>query len=67
MPSTSIASLDGSRQDKFALLITEIGSSRNMATNKKMMSTLMINNMSHILVLIALNTLAFYIAKMLKN
>merc|ERR1719300_125547 len=56
MPSTSIASPDGSRQDKFALLTTEIGSSRNMATKKKIMSTLMITicHMSHNLVLIAL-------------
>merc|ERR1719342_1222062 len=60
MPSTSIASLDGSRRDKFALSTTEIGSSRNMATNKKIMSTLMITiQMSHNLVLIALITLAF--------
>merc|ERR1719300_1560745 len=58
MPSTSTASPDGSRQDKFALLTTEIGSSRNMATNKK---TIYFDdkNMSHNLVLIALITLAF--------
>merc|ERR1719342_1539406 len=59
MPSTSIASLDGSRRDKFALLTTEIGSSRNMATNKRIMSTLMITICHILLVLIALITLAF--------